>query len=906
MPQGATSGRIRVTTPAGTAESQGIFVVIQPAQLPVISGFSPSSGPAGTAVDIFGNNFIGTQEVRFNGTPSNQVTVSSNGQIRAQAPAGAGTGPITVITNTGSATSAGIFSVQAVSPLPSISFFNPISGQAGVQISINGTNFVNVQSVRFNGVTAVFSVNSPGLITATVPVGASSGLITVTTAAGSASSVQGFVVIQPSQLPVISSFSPGSGPAGTTVMIDGNNFIGTSSVRFNGVFAPSFTVQSNTRITAQAPANAGTGAITVTTATGIASSPGAFTVTVAVPAAPRITALSPGSGQAGTNVIITGTLLGGATAVRFNGKDAAAFTVQSATQVSAVVPLGASTGPVSVITPAGTAIGPGVFTILPGALPGTRSLKKRTAGGTLPQVVSDVVPVMLRAGSMAFTDELVAERVISGIRILDEVELTVVGRIPKGSATVNPTRVLTFNTVAMVRLEAGVATPPEVYTIEIRGKSVIDGEDYDPVIYSIGVDPAVLIGVDPSSASVRAGRTASFTVLLDRSPGAMSLPVTLSAVDLPDDSMAEFGEPTPTGPSTSLKVRTTPSTPLGEKQFRVRGTAKLQGAPVELRDRKVKLTVKEPRVQLIIDEARQSQTVEAGQTAEYPFTIRRNAFEGPLFVEADRPDFVVGFVQDPANPVEDGFTLKLTTNSELMMDREETIGVRLKDRDGTLMASASVHLKALAVLSVRLQIQDKDDSQVVAGDDIVFPVVLGRSGPSSPVDLVVTNDADLQRSGITASVQPTPNGGTMATLEVMTRTSTPVGRYSVRVEARFRGQFLSSDVVDVLVFGRIRLQTTDTVVGGVPGQTLSTRLRVVQRVGFPGPVPVRVLVNQRPLDSESLVQVEVSPNPVADEAAVSLTIRADDTPGVSNSVVFIPDVQGMFVNSIAFLSVDVR
>ncbi|MEA2559582.1 MAG: hypothetical protein QOH06_1086 [Acidobacteriota bacterium] len=983
VPAGSTSGRITVGTPAGMAQSQGIFVVIQPAQLPAISGFSPASGPAGTAVDIFGNNFLGTQEVRFNGVPSNQLTVSSNGQIRAQAPSGAGTGPITVITSNGSAASAAVFSVQAASPLPSISFFNPISGQAGAQITITGTNFANVQSVRFNGVSAGFFVNSASSIMATVPAGAASGPITVTTAAGTASSTQGFVVIAPSQLPSITAFSPGSGPAGTTVTIDGNNFLGTGQVRFNGVTAPSFTVQSNTRITAQAPSNAGAGPIAVVTPAGTATSTGVFSVTVPMavpviasfspasggpgtlvsisgnnlagatavrfngapatftglsntfiqaivpagassgrisvttpagtvqssafftvvqaPALPTITALSPASGQGGTAVIVTGTQLGGATAVRFNGKDAATFTVQSATQISAMVPLGAATGPVSVVTPAGTAVSPALFTVLPGALPGTRKLKKRVLAA------AEVVPVLLRAGTDPFTDEIVAERVISGIRIRDDVELSVVGRLPKGNATVQPTRVFTFDTVATVRLEAGVATPPDVYTIEIRAKSVIDGEVYDPIIYSVGVDPAVRLDVDRSSGSVRAGKSITFNVLLDRSRGAVGLPVTLSAVDLPADTKPVFGEETTTGTSTTLKLRTTPSTPLGEKEFRIRGMATFQGAPVQIRDRKVKLTVKEPRVQLLIDEAKQSQTVEAGKAADYPFTIRRNAFDGRLFAESDRPDFVIGVTQTPANPVEgDSFTLTFLTSSELPMDRSENIDVRLKDADGTLMATATVQLKALSVLRVSLEIQDKDDNQLVAGTGISFPVFIDRSGAPRPIDLVVANAGELSAKDITATVKPSPSTGTMATLELQTRTSTPVDTYRVRVEARLDGRTLSSDMVDIAVFGRVRLQVTDLSLSGDPGATLSTRLQVAERIGFPGPVPVRIEVNQRPLDVESPVQVILSANPVAGEAVVTLIIRGDEPSGVVNDITFIPDVQGMLMTSSAFLDVTVN
>lgn len=69
--------------------------------------------------------------------------------------------------------------------------------------------------------------------------------------------------------PTITSFSPASGPENTLVTIIGNGFLvgtGTSSVKFNGVEATSFTVVSNTEIKAYLPGgNVGTGTIAITT-----------------------------------------------------------------------------------------------------------------------------------------------------------------------------------------------------------------------------------------------------------------------------------------------------------------------------------------------------------------------------------------------------------------------------------------------------------------------------------------------------------------------------------------------------------------------------------------------------------------------------------------------------------------
>ena len=80
---------------------------------PSISGFSPSSGPAGSSVTVNGAGFTGATDVTFNGTsvgPGN-FTVVSDIQITATVPQGATTGKISVTTPGGTATSSTDFTV---------------------------------------------------------------------------------------------------------------------------------------------------------------------------------------------------------------------------------------------------------------------------------------------------------------------------------------------------------------------------------------------------------------------------------------------------------------------------------------------------------------------------------------------------------------------------------------------------------------------------------------------------------------------------------------------------------------------------------------------------------------------------------------------------------------------------
>ena len=91
------------------------FLPTAPPPAPSITGFSPPSGPVGTTVTITGSGFTGTNDVQFNGTSvgTGNFAVNSDTQITATVPAGATTGPISVITPGGTATSSDSFTVTA-------------------------------------------------------------------------------------------------------------------------------------------------------------------------------------------------------------------------------------------------------------------------------------------------------------------------------------------------------------------------------------------------------------------------------------------------------------------------------------------------------------------------------------------------------------------------------------------------------------------------------------------------------------------------------------------------------------------------------------------------------------------------------------------------------------------------
>jgi uncharacterized repeat protein (TIGR03803 family) len=158
---------------------------------------------------------------------------------------------------------------------PFVSFVGPLfEGKVGKTIEILGQGFTGTTGVSFHGVSATFAVVSDTYLTAVVPAGATTGSVTVTTPGGTLTSNKIFRVT-----PGILSFSPASGPVGTKVTITGTSFTGATKVTFGGVKATTFSVDSDTQITATVPTGAKTGKIQVTTPGGTAASATNFTVT---------------------------------------------------------------------------------------------------------------------------------------------------------------------------------------------------------------------------------------------------------------------------------------------------------------------------------------------------------------------------------------------------------------------------------------------------------------------------------------------------------------------------------------------------------------------------------------------------------------------------------------------------
>lgn len=327
------SGKITLKTLAGTIEANGFIF----APKPVISSFTPS-GKRADIIVINGTNFRQIKSVKFGGTDAASFTVDSEQKISAVLGLGS-SGIVTVTSTYGIATMEGFI----FSPAPTITAFNPQLAAEGTSVKITGTNFIGVTEVLFGGkAPSSFTVNSATEISVIMGKTAS-GQVSVT-APGGTGVKEGFTFIPTLR---IDSFSPKVAATDQKVVINGSNFVKVIELSFGGTPAKSFTVDSESMITATV-ALGSSGDIKVRTADGLVSSPG-FTYIIV----PRVDYFTPASAGAGTTVRITGINFDQVTSVKFGAIEAASFKVLSGTTIEAVLSAGAS-GAVSVTNPGGT------------------------------------------------------------------------------------------------------------------------------------------------------------------------------------------------------------------------------------------------------------------------------------------------------------------------------------------------------------------------------------------------------------------------------------------------------------------------------------------------------------------------------------------------------------------------
>ena len=320
---------------------------------PVITGFTPTRGGAGAVVTISGDNLAGATAVRFGEGETSEIEGDSDTEIRATVPAGATSGPITVVTPAGTATSTGIFTVRQL-----YLEVDPASvGEAAGQRTATVTVRVNEAVTETEGLTVTLA--HPGT--------------------GKATRDTDYTLVRT----VTIANTKTSAPAATLTVVDDGEYEGDETILLQAT-ASDYGPSSEVTVTVEDDD-------------------------------PTITDFTPKRGAPGVVVTISGdNFTEQGTTVQFNGVEveASKVTVDSATEIRATVPPGAATGPITVVTPGGTVASTDPFRVLRLHIQVDPATVKEKAGERTATVTVSVADAVDRVGGLpvAFTFGGTADR----------------------------------------------------------------------------------------------------------------------------------------------------------------------------------------------------------------------------------------------------------------------------------------------------------------------------------------------------------------------------------------------------------------------------------------------------------------------------------------------------------------
>jgi len=352
VPQGAVTGKITVTV-NGNKSNELDFTVTQH-----ILNISPYATKIGEIITITGANFGSSQEtgyVLFNNIKAETCESWTDAEIRIKVPDNSRSGKVAVVIGTRKS------NTMDYVLIPEITLISPNQLRPGEVMTLTGNSFGDVQGsgvVTFNGGNAMIIQSwSNTQIVLKAPAGAISGKLFVTVNAQKSNEID-YVI-----LPTVTGIAPAYGIAGDQITLTGVSFGANrdlSFVSFAGANATQYTSWSDRQIIVVVPVGVAAGKVSVTVG-GVKSNEVDFALT------PQITNINPASAAPNHQVVITGTDFGstrGTNTVTFNLTTATVYQSWSSTSITVTVPVGATTGKVSV-TVNGAKSNEVDFTVLP-------------------------------------------------------------------------------------------------------------------------------------------------------------------------------------------------------------------------------------------------------------------------------------------------------------------------------------------------------------------------------------------------------------------------------------------------------------------------------------------------------------------------------------------------------------
>lgn len=432
--------------------------------VPRITSVSPDVVAAGGAefmLLVNGVNFVSTSVVRFNGVPVPTTFVTSS-QLTAQIPAAViATGGVAMVVvfnppPAGGTSNAVNFSIT--NPTPVITGINPtqvVAGSGPVTLVVSGGGFVPGSIVRVNNADRQTTFINGNQLSATVTEAdiANGGTLTITvlnTAPGGGTS-NGVMLQVNNPAPELTQLVPNSiaiGSGAFTLKINGNGFVPSSVVQWNGAPRPT-TFVSATQVTIPVSASEisslGTVMITVINPApgGGTSNPQLFRIVTTNPL-PFLLGLSPSSavaGSGGFTLTVNGENFVPNSVVNWNGSPRPTTFVSSielSAQITAADVASQGVATVKVVNPPP---GGGTSEILTFAI---------NPPNPVP-VLTGLVPTIIAAGSPAFTLTVNGSKFVPGsaVQVNGSLRPTVFGSATQLFAQLSAADVANVGTVAI-------------------------------------------------------------------------------------------------------------------------------------------------------------------------------------------------------------------------------------------------------------------------------------------------------------------------------------------------------------------------------------------------------------------------------------------------------------------------
>jgi uncharacterized protein (TIGR03437 family) len=309
-----------------------------------------------------------------------------------------------------------------------------------------------------------------------------------------------------STCPVITGVAPVGALAGAQVTLTGVNFTGVTGVKFGGNATAAFTVNSATEITTTVPAGARSGPITISRG----GCPD-FQIDFTVIPCPSFSSFSPVNGAAGAAFAINGNGFTGVSAVRFSNNVAATFSVDSITRITATVPAGAVTGPLTIVRPGCPDLQTASFTVCPAIALSPATLPEGVGGTAYNQTLT------ASGGTAPYSFAVMAGALPGGLSLS-----------AGGALTGMPSVAGTFN-FTIAATDAGGCTGARSYTVTVTGTTggrnsilyVLNDSVGGNQIYGYSVNETTgaltpLAGFPVSTGSNGIDRTPSEMLIIDR------------------------------------------------------------------------------------------------------------------------------------------------------------------------------------------------------------------------------------------------------------------------------------------------------------------------------------------------------------------------------------------------------